>query len=157
MPKIIKESRDMGITAKFAGTLWETKKEVLDALGPLAEGYLGVNPYSFWWMTDVPGIRKIRAYNDKHHPGVIYPDTTSYTHGFVTGMVFVEVLRRADKAGNITGDGLVSALQSLSGFDTGGISAPLTLKNNRFPAAKVWKANASKGIFEAVSEWTDPY
>jgi branched-chain amino acid transport system substrate-binding protein len=157
VPKIIKECREIGITANFAGTFWETKKEVLEGLGPLAEGYLGVNPYSFWWMTEVPGIRKIRAYNDKHHPGVIYPDTTSYTHGFLTGMVFVEVLRRADKAGNLTGDGLVSALQSLSGFDTGGISAPLTLKNNRFPAAKVWKANAAKGVFEAVSEWTDPY
>jgi branched-chain amino acid transport system substrate-binding protein len=157
VPKIIKECRAIGISANFAGTIWETGKEVLEGLGPQSEGYLGVNPYSFWWMTEVPGIKKIRDYNEKHHPGVTPPDTTSYIHGFVTGMVFVEVLRRADKAGNLTGDGAVAALQSLNGFDTGGISAPLVLKNNRFPAAKIWRANSSKGVFEPVSEWIDFY
>jgi len=157
VPKIIKECRQIGIRSNFAGTLWETNKEVLEALGPLAEGYLGVSPYSFWWMTDVPGIQKIHAYNEKHHPGVSYPNTNSYIHGFVTGMVFAEILRKADRAGKLNGDGLVSALQSLHGFETAGLSGPLTFKNNRFPTARVWKANTEKNVFEPVSEWTDPY
>jgi branched-chain amino acid transport system substrate-binding protein len=130
---------------------------VLRELGPLSERNLGVNPYSFYGMTEVPGVKKIRAYNDKHHAGVMYQDTTAYIRGFVTGIIFVEALRRADRQGALSSDGLLAALQSPNGLDTGGLSAPLTFKNNRFTAVRIWKANASRGVFEPVSEWTDPY
>jgi branched-chain amino acid transport system substrate-binding protein len=73
--------------------------------------------------------------------------------GFMTGLLFVECLKKADKAGQLNGEGLVKALASIKDFDSGGLSAPYTINNNKFPVARVWKANVEKKIFEPVSDW----
>jgi branched-chain amino acid transport system substrate-binding protein len=98
-------------------------------------------------MEDVPMIQKIKQFNANHHPEVTFRPN-SYMQGFVTGMIFVECLKRADRAGQLNSDGLVKALKSLKGFETGGLTAPLTIKNNRFPVARIWQASVEKGIFE---------
>ncbi|MDX2501564.1 MAG: ABC transporter substrate-binding protein [Deltaproteobacteria bacterium] len=149
---VIKQARDYGLKAKFLGTHWGTHKMLLDKMGPLAEGYLGVMPYAFYYQDDIPMIKKIRAWNQKHHPKVKYRPT-SYMQGFFTGLVFVECLKRADKAGDLTGDGLVKALQSIKNFDVGGLMAPITVVNNKIPMGRVYKANVSKKIFEPISDW----
>jgi len=149
---VIKQCRDFGMKCQFMGTFWGATKMLLDNLGPLAEGYLAVNPYMYWWNDDVPMIKKIKEYTAKKYPSVTYRDN-SYMQGFMTGLLFVECLKRADAAGQLNYDGLVKALQSLKDFDSGGLSAPLTIQNNRFPIARVWKANVEKKIFEPVSDW----
>jgi hypothetical protein len=53
----------------------------------------------------------------------------------------------------LNGEGLVEAFQSLKDFDTRGLSAPLTVLNNRFPVARVWASNPEKGIYEPASDW----
>ena len=152
VPEVIKQSRDLGMKCKFMGTFWGSAETLLEKLGPLAEGYLAVNPYSYWWMEDQPMIKKIRAYTAANYPDV-KERPLFYMQGFLSGLVFVETLRRADKAGKRDYQGIVDALQSLKDFDTGGLTAPLTIKNNRFPIARIWKANAAKGIFEPESDW----
>jgi branched-chain amino acid transport system substrate-binding protein len=151
VPELIRQCRDRGMKCTFIGTFWGATELLLNKLGPLAEGYLAVNPYSYW-SGDEPMIRKIKEFTAKYHPEVksrpIY-----YMQGFLTGLVFTETLRRADKAGQLNYDGLVRALASLTNFDTGGLTPPLTIKNNRFPVARVWKANPEKGIFEPLSDW----
>lgn len=152
VPQVIKACRDLDMKCTFMGTFWGATKMILDKLGPLAEGYMAVNPYMYWWNEDVPMIKKIREYNVKHRPEVQYRDNF-YMQGFMNVLIAVECLRRADRAGELTGEGLVKALQSLKDFDTGGLSAPFTIKNNKFPVARVWKANAQKGIYEPESDW----
>ena len=152
VPAVIKQARDYGLKVKFMGTHWGTHKMLLDKLGPLAEGYLGVMPYAFYYQDDIPMIKKIRAWNQKHHPDVTYRPT-SYMQGFFTGLVFVECLKRADKAGDLSGDGLVKALQSIKNFDVGGLMAPITVINNKIPMGRVYKANVDKKVFEPISDW----
>ena len=152
VPAVLKQARDYGLKAKFMGTHWGTHKMLLDKMGPLAQGYLGVMPYSFYYQDDVPMIQKIRAWNEKHHPDVKYRPT-SYMQGFFTGQVFVECLKRADKAGNLTGEGLVKALQSIKSVDVGGLMAPISVVNNKIPMGRVFKANISKKQFEPISDW----
>jgi branched-chain amino acid transport system substrate-binding protein len=149
---VIKQCRDFGMKCKFMGTFWGASKMIVDNLGPLAEGYMAVNPYMYWWNDDVPMIKKIREYTAKKYPNVKDRDN-SYMQGFMTGLLFVECLKRADKAGQLNGEGLVKALQSIKDFDSGGLSAPLTIKNNKFPVARVWKVNVEKKIFEPASDW----
>lgn len=149
---VIKQCRDFGMKCQFMGTFWGASKMLIDNLGPLAEGYLAVNPYMYWWNEEVPMIKKIREYSQKVHPDVKYRDN-SYMQAFMTGLIFVECLKRADKAGELNGEGLVKALTSLKDFDSGGLSAPFTIKNNKFPVARVWKVNVSKKIFEPASDW----
>ena len=152
VPAVIKQARDYGLKVKFMGTHWGTHKMLLDKMGPLAEGYLGVMPYAFYYQDDIPMIKKIRAWNQKHHPEVKYRPT-SYMQGFFTGLVFVECLKRADKAGDLTGNGLVKALQSIKDFDVGGLMAPITVVNNKIPMGRVYKANVDKKVFEPISDW----
>ncbi|RJR17277.1 MAG: amino acid ABC transporter substrate-binding protein [Desulfobacteraceae bacterium] len=152
VPEIIKQAKDYGLKAKFMGTHWGTDKIVLEKLGPLANDYMGVMPYAFWWETDNPIIKKLRKWNEKHYPDMKYRPT-SYMQGFFTGQVFVECLKRADKAGQLNGDGLVKALQSLKDVDSGGMMCrPYSVVNNKIPYGRVFKGNAEKGIFEPVSE-----
>jgi branched-chain amino acid transport system substrate-binding protein len=152
VPEVIKKSRELGMKCIFMGTFWGATEMLLEKLGPLAENYLAVNPYSYWWMEDQPTIKKIRTYTASNYPNV-KSRPLFYMQGFFSGLVFVETLRRADKSGKINYDGLVEALQSIKDIDTGGLTAPLTIKNNRFPIARVWKANVEKQIFEPESEW----
>ena len=149
---VIKQCRDFGMKTQFMGTFWGASKMVLENLGPVAEGYLAVNPYMYWWNDDVPMIKKIKAYTANIYPKVTYRDN-SYMQGFMTGLIFVECMKRADKAGQLNGPGLVKALESLKDFDSGGLSAPFTNKDNKFPVARVWKANVEKQIFEPASDW----
>jgi len=152
VPAVIKQARDYGLKAKFMGTHWGTHKMLLDKLGPLAQGYLGVMPYAFYYQDDIPMIQKIKAWNKQHHPDVDYRPT-SYMQGFLTGLVFIECLKRADNAGDLTGDGLVKALQSIKNVDVGGLMAPITVVNNKIPMGRVYQANVGKKVFEPISDW----
>jgi len=152
VPAVIKQARDYGLKAKFMGTHWGTHKMLLDKMGPLAEGYLGVMPYSFYYEADVPIMKKIKAWNAKHHPDVEYRPT-SYMQGFFTGQVFVEALKRADEMGSFDGDTLVKALQSIKDVDVGGMMAPISVVNNKIPMGRVYRANVGKKEFEPISDW----
>ena len=152
VPAVIKQARDYGLKVKFMGTHWGTHKMLLDKMGPLAEGYLGVMPYAFYYQDDVPMIRKIRAWNAKHHPDIKYRPT-SYMQGFMTGLIFVECLKRADAAGELNGEGLAKALRSIKNLDVGGLMAPVSVVDNKIPMGRVYKANTSKKIFEPISDW----
>lgn len=149
---VIKQARDYGLKAKFMGTHWGTHKMLLDKMGPLAEGYLGVMPYSFYYEDDVPIMKKIKDWNAKHHPKHTYRPT-SYMQGFFTGQVFIECLKGADKLGEINGETLVKALQGIKDVDVGGMMAPISIVNNKIPMGRVYKANVQKGIFEPISDW----
>lgn len=158
VPQVIKMCREAGLKSKFMGLFWTATKDVLDLLGPDADGYLVVNPYSYWGMTNVPMIRKIMDYNAKHYPNVTHRQNY-YMQGFTSGLIFVETLRKADKAGSLNYEGLVKALESIKDFSTGGLTAPLTVKSNRFPVAKIWAANVKTGNYDpaplpaGLEEW----
>jgi branched-chain amino acid transport system substrate-binding protein len=152
VPQVIKACRDLGMKCKFMGTLYGASKWMLDKLGPLAEDYLVVSPYVWWWNEDVPMIKKIRDYTAKNYPDVKFRDV-NYMRGFMSILIAAECMRRADKAGDLTREGVAKALQSIKDFDSGGLSASWSIWNNRFPVAKVWEANPKKGIYEPVSDW----
>lgn len=149
---LIKQCTDHGLNSQIAVTFWGSMKSVVDMLGPDAPAFLGVTPFAFWWMDEVPMIRKIKAYTAKHYPDVTYR-SQSYMLAFTSGLIFVECLRRADAAGEMNTKGLINALQTLRDFDTGGLTPPLTLQWNRFPVARMVKSNPRKGAFDTLWTW----
>jgi branched-chain amino acid transport system substrate-binding protein len=151
VPALLKGCKDMGVKVVPMATFWGMGKMVIDALGPLAQGFTGVMPYTYYWY-DVPAVQEMKAFNAKHHPDVKYR-TTYYTQGWFTGMIFAECLRRADKAGKLTGEGVSDALATIKDWNVGGLTAPVTFKNNKIPVAKVWQANVQKKIYEPISDW----
>jgi branched-chain amino acid transport system substrate-binding protein len=153
---LIKQARDLGLKSQFVLAIWGADKSVVDALGPNAKEFLAVSPYAYWWMDEVPMIKKIKAYTASHYPEV-KSRPLMYFVAFTAGKIFVECLRKADSAGELNAAGVTKALQSLKDFDTGGLTPPLTIRSNRFPVARVLKSNPAKGILEPESEWITFY
>jgi branched-chain amino acid transport system substrate-binding protein len=152
IPEVIRTSRDHGLDATFMSTFWSMDKGIIDALGKDAEGYMGVNPYAYYWE-DVPGVAAMRKFNEKTAWGEKYRPN-SYIQGWFTGMVFVESIRRVVEAGKpVTGDNLKDALASIKDWDTGGVTGKVTFTNNKAGVGRVYRANVQKGIFEPASDW----
>lgn len=152
VPQVIKACRDLGMSCRFMGTYYGASKWMLDKLGPLAYGYLAVSPYEYWWNDQVPMIRKMKDYTARNHPDVKFRDNY-YMRGFMSVLLVAECMRRADKAGELNREGIAKALQTIKDFDSGGLSATWTIRNNRFPVARVWAANPEKGIYDPASDW----
>jgi branched-chain amino acid transport system substrate-binding protein len=152
IPEVIRGSRDFGLKTTFMGAMWSVDKAIIDKLGPDAEGYMGVNPYAYYYE-EVPGIVAMRKYNEKAHPGVKY-QPNSYIQGWFTGMVFVETIRRTVAAGKpVTGDNLRQALAGIKDWDVGGIIGKVSFVDNKVPTGRVYRANVQKGTFEPASDW----
>jgi len=150
---VIKQAKDYGLKCKFMGTFWSTEKHLLDQLGPMANEYMGVTAYSYYYQDEFPMIQKIRAWTKKHHPKFADYRSQAYMQVFMGTTLFVEALRRADKAGSISGDSLVKALQSIKDFDVGGLMPPVTIKNNSIPVGRVVRGNSQTLKFDPVSDW----
>ena len=152
IPEVIRAARDHGLETTFMSTFWSMDRAIIEKLGPDAEGYMGVNPYAYWWE-DAPGIAAMREYNRKAHPEVTYRPN-SYIQGWFTGMVYVESIRRVVAAKKpVTGDNLKDALATIKDWDTGGVTGKVTFVNNKAAVGRVYRANVQKTTFEPASDW----
>ncbi len=152
IPSVIRGAKDFGLKTIFMGTFWAMSKMLLDKLGADAEGYMGVNPYAYWYHTDVPMIKIIRAFNQKHHPKVTYRPN-SYMQGWFTGMLFVKLTKMCvDKGLPVTGPNLAKMIPLLKGWDTQGFAGVVSFKSSNATAVgKVYKAQGGK--FVPASDW----
>ena len=152
IPEVIRASKDFGLKTTFMGTFWSVDKSIIDKLGADAEGYMGVNPYAYYYE-DAPGIVAMRKYNERVHPDEKYRPN-SYIQGWFTGMVYVEAINKVLAAKKpVTGYNLKDAIPQIRGWDTGGITGKITFTGNKAAVGRVYRANVQKGIFEPVSDW----
>ena len=136
------------------GTFWSTEKHLLDQLKELANEYMGVTAYSYYYQDQYPMIKKIREWTKKNHPKFADYRSQAYMQNFLTMQIFIECLRRADKSGAITGDSLAKALESIKNYDVGGLMLPVTIsKNHSIPVGRIMRGNAKTLKFDPVSDW----
>ena len=153
IPEVIRATKDFGLKTRFMGTFWSMDKTIIDKLGADADGYMGVNPYAYFYEETAPGIAAMRAWNQKVHPEAKY-QPNSYIQGWFTGMVYVEAVRRVVAAGKpVTGENLAAVIDTIKDWDTGGVSGKVTFTSHKAGVGRVYKANAQKGIFEPASDW----
>jgi branched-chain amino acid transport system substrate-binding protein len=150
---VMKQSKDYGLKTQFMGTFWSTEKQLLDLLGPLADEYIGVTAYSFYYQDQFPMIKKIREWTRKHNPKHAEYRTQAYMQVFMGTTLMIEALKRADKAGPVTGESLVKALQSIKNFDVGGLMPPVTIKGNSIPVGRIVRGNSKTGKFDPITDW----
>jgi branched-chain amino acid transport system substrate-binding protein len=81
--------------------------------------------------------------------------TTFYTHGWLVGMIFSEVIDRTLKAKkDLTGPNMKAALESIDKWDTGGIfGVPVSVKSHSIPVGRVYKVTAGDRNIVADSDW----
>ena len=121
----LKNARSLGLDVTFFCLNWCSNAQVIRLAGDAAEGVMGTMPYAPL-SVDVPGTRVIREYLESKGES---PEgkTNAYTQGWWTFAAFAEGMRRVLAAGEeFTGANIKSALETLSDYDMGGVTAPVT-------------------------------
>ena len=121
----LKNARSLGLDVTFFCLNWCSNAQVIRLAGDAAEGVMGTMPYAPL-SVDVPGTRVIREYLESKGES---PEgkTNAYTQGWWTFAAFAEGMRRVLAAGEeFTGANIKAALETLSDYDMGGVTAPVT-------------------------------
>jgi branched-chain amino acid transport system substrate-binding protein len=121
----LRNARSLGLNATFFCLNWCANELLIDLANEAAEGVVGSMPFAPLSMS-VEGTRDIRAYLEGE--GIAVEEmSNAFTQGWWTMAVMAEGIRRTLEAGQeLTGPNIKSALEMLDGFDTGGVSVPLT-------------------------------
>ncbi len=90
---------------------WGFDENLNDRAGKAAEGVYGCAPWAFYGQ-DVPLMDKVKQYAKKLHPNE-KKRTIHTIQGWGSVLAMVEALKRADKAGDLTGPGILK-----KGFET---------------------------------------
>jgi branched-chain amino acid transport system substrate-binding protein len=150
---VMKQAKDYGLKCQFMGTFWSTEKHLLDELAELADEYVGVTAYSYYYQDQYPMIKKIREWTAKNHPKTADYRSQAYMQPFMGTLLMIQAFRIADKSGSISGENLAKALQSIKDFDVGGLMPPVTMRNNSIPVGRVVRGNSKTKQFDPITDW----
>ncbi|WP_206374165.1 ABC transporter substrate-binding protein [Sneathiella chinensis] len=150
IPEFITQARSMGLDTKFMGTFWSMDNSMVMKMGEVAEGFMGVNPYNYYYsdVENAPMLEKIRSMRDTYQ-------SNAYMQGFFSTMMMAEATRNAIKAGKeINGANIKEGLQAIQDFDTGGIvGIPVSVKGNSVPVGRVYRADVKQQKMVPASDW----
>ena len=149
-PEVMKQAVQSGVNAMFMGTFWAMEPLVIQQLGPLADRYMGVFPYRYYWEQEESATLRLIAQVTQAE----YVPTFALQAWF-SGMILTEVIKRTLDAGKeLTGDNLKATLDGIQDWDTGGlIGVPVSFKNNSIPVGRIYQGNSATGRMDPVSDW----
>jgi len=151
----LRNASDLGMDAQFVCLNWCADESLVELAGDAAEGVIGTLPFTPP-SVDVPGDDDARKFaeskgEDLNKLGL------HYTQGWVTMKVMVAGIEKVVKDGKeVTGENIRAALESISNYDTGGITAPLTFtptdhRGNK--ALKLFKVDG--GQWQQMSDYIE--
>lgn len=150
IPEFIGQARQMGLDTQFMGTFWTMDNSTVMQMGELAEGFMGVMPYNYYYDQSAPApmLDKIRAMRPEYQ-------NVPYIQGFLSAMLYAESARRTLAAGKeMSAANLKAALNSIENFDTGGlIGVPVTLRGNTIPVGRIYRADTKARRMVPASDW----
>jgi len=149
-PEVMKQSLQSGVKAMFMGTFWAMEPAIIKKMGPLADHYMGVFPYRYYWdQAESSTLQTMAAVTKAPYLPTYFVQT------WFSGMIFAETIKRTLDAGKpLTGENLKAAFNSLQNWDTGGlIGVPVSVRNNSIPVGRIYKGNSATGSLDAVSDW----
>jgi len=121
---VLKGAKALGLTTKFGSNPYGFSEQLPLVAKEAAEGVTGVVPH-VPFGTDVPGMKKLVDFHMANHPNDTHD--ALYVRGWCSAIAWSEVLRRADKAGQLNGEGVKKAAETLSNFDMGGLTNNVTI------------------------------
>jgi branched-chain amino acid transport system substrate-binding protein len=155
IPEFMRQMREAGLgSTTFMGTIWSMDKSTAEAMGPAGDGWMGVMPYRYGHDTkDAPAMATLVDYAKKKR-NLAYVNLF-YTHGWLVGMIFSEVMERVLKAKKpLTGANMKAALESMQDWDSGGICGLLVnLKGHQIASGRIYRFDAQTKLFEPASGW----
>lgn len=151
---LLRDAKKLGLTTKFGSNPYGFSETLPMVAKEFAEGVTGAVPH-VPYGSDVPGMKKIVEFHKKHHPN----DTHDlfYVRGWSYVMVWSEALKRADKAGKLTSEGVKDALETFRNFDLGGLANPVTYTpTDHRPSTKTAIYQIQHGKLVKVGEYDMP-
>jgi branched-chain amino acid transport system substrate-binding protein len=145
---VMREANNLGWKPQFSGHNALGDPQTFQLAGPLAEGAIAIavmEPLD----SDKPAVKAFIAAQQKYKPNT--KPTTYSMHGYQSGKLFAEIAKRA--GGKTDEASIVSAIEGLSGFDTG-LMAPLTFSSKQHAGAlagAIMKAEGGK--WKIISDW----
>ena len=130
-----------------------TDETYLALAADASEGVEGLSTLPNPVRSDAPGVKLYREQMQKYFPKN-EPNRYSLA-GYLAGMLFTEGAKRAGR--NLTREGLITALETLKGFDTG-IVPPITIGPDHDTQKQGFWVRVEKGHFTPLSDWikSDP-
>ena len=121
----IKNSRDLGLDLVFGCLNWCTNRVLTELAGEAAEGVMGSVIFSPPGK-DVVGLEEAEAFLGTKGSSLAEQGML-YGQGWVTMSIMLEGVKRAAAGGGeVTGEGIKAALETLEDFSTGGVTMPVT-------------------------------
>lgn len=132
---------------------WCTNELLLELSGDAGDGIIGVNPFTFP-SSGVAGLDEIAGHLESEGSMTLDEAGGLYIAGWTTMKVLMQGVQDTMDAGNdLTGANVRAALESLDGYDTGGITDPITFTGEDHAGNKtVQFFEASGGIWNPVSD-----
>lgn len=151
----VRNAKDLGMTAQFVCLNWCADESLVELAGDAAEGVVGTLPFTPP-SVDVPGDDDVRAFvaskgEDLNKLGL------HYTQGWVTMEVMAAGIEKVIKDGKpVNGENIRAALETITNFDTGGVTAPITFTPQSHRGNKALKLfQVKNGKWEAISDYIE--
>jgi len=123
----VKDAHALGLGADHIVNNWGYDENLVRLAGPAAEGVIGIAVTAFYGE-QVPLMGKVVEYAKKVNPGVPQDARMIRTvQAWAQVLMMAEAMRRADKAGRLTGPGLREAFETFRGWTPGLGVPPITL------------------------------
>ena len=155
-PEIVEVVRDYGVEAQFMGTIFGSHPDVVGAIGPAADNYLGsVTMNLLVGESDKPMIKTIdgymRTWTDKPYTGYA---NIGYMQSWATALLLRDAIGSAiDKGDQLTGENLIAEMNAIKDFDGGGVfGTPVEFSQNRIPYGVIYRYNIKDGKLTVTEE-----
>jgi branched-chain amino acid transport system substrate-binding protein len=124
----LRNASSLGSSLTFVCLNWCTNEVLVDLAGEAAEGTVG----AVLFAPPGEGIEGLRDAEEhlRSKGQSLAEKGMLYGQGWTTMHLMAEGIRRAAATGEVTGDTIKTALETLDGFDTGGVTSPVTLGPN---------------------------
>lgn len=117
---IIRDAHKAGLAAKFYGGVWTYDPNLIDLAGPGIEGMVTVQLAALT-ARGLPVATAMAAAAD--NPAQL--DDPNFVRGWASMMALAAAMKVADRAGNLTGQGIKTALDSGTPIDVDGLMEPV--------------------------------
>ena len=123
----IRDAYSLGLGADNLIVNWGFDENLPKLAGKAAQGVIGCAPWAFYGQ-NVALMDQVVAYAKKYNPGVPQEKRTIHTvQAWASALGLVEALRRADKVGDLSGEGILKkGFETMQNFDIGLNVPPLT-------------------------------
>ena len=140
----MKDAQKLGMTSTFLTNIWSSDEDLFKMAGDAANGHFGLQGAVIYGQ-DVLGMGLIRKLTKDT------PQMTHYIRGFVSMLVMAEGMKMAAAKGEVTGESIKAALETMRDFDPMGLAPAVSFfPDDHRPSMSVNVCTFKNGKLEFV-------